>query len=80
MIRITKESTHSTDEVMGSAADFFGPKGLGLEEKAHGACCVDFEGGGGYVSVTVVEGENKRDVEVESKEWDYQVKRFLETI
>ena len=80
MIRITKETTHSADEVMRRASDFFGPKGLGLEEKARNECCTSFEGGGGYVLVTVVDGEGKRDVDIESKEWEYQVKRFLETI
>lgn len=80
MIRITKETTYSADEVMRRASDFFGPKGLSLEEKARNACCISFEGSGGYVSVTVVEGEGKRDVDIEAREWDYQVKRFLETI
>ena len=80
MIHITKETTHSTDEVMRRASDFFGPKGLGLEEKTRDACCTSFEGGGGYVLVTVAEAEGKRDVDIEAREWDYQAERFLETI
>ena len=80
MIRITKETTYSTDEVMRRASDFFGPKGLGLEEKARNACCRCFEGGGGYVLITVIAGEGKRNVDIEAREWDYQVKKFLETI
>ena len=80
MIHITKETTHSADEVVRRASDFFGSQGLGLEEKEHNVCCITFEGGGGYVSVTVVEAEGKRDVDIESREWDYQVKEFLGTI
>jgi hypothetical protein len=80
MIHITKETSHSADEVISRASDFFGPKGLGLEEKDRNECCINLEGGGGYVSVTVVEEEGRRDVDIEAREWDYQVKRFLETI
>jgi hypothetical protein len=80
MIRITKETTHSADEVLRSASDFFGTQGLGLEEKERNSCCVSFEGGGGYVSVSLVEAGGKRDVDVESREWEYQVKKFMETI
>jgi len=80
MIHITKETTHSADEVVRRASDFFGSQGLGLEEKEHNSCCITFEGGGGYVSVTVVEAEGKRDVDIECREWDYQAKEFLETV
>lgn len=80
MIHITKETTHSANEVVKLASDFFGTEGLDLEEKERNSCCITFEGGGGYVSVTVVEAGSKRDVDVESREWEYQVKKFLETI
>ncbi|UCG66384.1 MAG: hypothetical protein JSW12_04985 [Deltaproteobacteria bacterium] len=80
MIHITKETTHSGNEVVKLDSDFFGTEGLGLEEKDRNSCCITFEGGGGYVSVTVVEAGDKRDVDVESREWEYEVKKFLETI
>lgn len=80
MIHITKETTRSADDILGRASDFFGSQGLGLEEKERNSCCIAFEGGGGYVSITVVEAAGKRDVDVESREWDYQVKEFLGTI
>jgi hypothetical protein len=80
MLHITKETAHSADDVVTRASDFFGNKGLGLKEKERNSCCITFEGGGGYVSITVVEAGGKRDVDVESREWDYQVKKFLETI
>ena len=80
MISISKKTSHPTDEVMRRASDFFGSKGLGLEGTDRNACCIIFEGGGGYVSVTVVEGEDKRDVDIEAVEWEYQAKKFLEKI
>lgn len=80
MLHIAKDTAHSADEVVKRASDFFGNKGLGLEEKEHDSCCITFEGGGGYVTVTVVEAGSTRGVDVESREWEYQVKRFLETI
>jgi hypothetical protein len=80
MIHITKETALSADDVLRRASDFFGSQGLGLVEKERNSCCIAFEGGGGYVSVTVMEAGGKRDVDVESREWEYQVKEFLETI
>ena len=80
MIHITKETTLPVDDVLERASNFFGSQGLGLEEKDRNSCCIAFDGGGGYVSITVAEAGDKRDVDVESREWDYQVKEFLGTI
>jgi hypothetical protein len=80
MIRITRETTLSADDVLRRASDFFGTQGLGLEERERNSCCIAFEGGGGYVSINLVEAGGKRDVDVESREWEYQVKEFLGTI
>ena len=77
MIRITKETKLTAAEILERASSFFGKDGLGLEETDRNPCCVFFEGGGGHVSVTVVEEENKRSVEVETREWEYQVKQFM---
>jgi hypothetical protein len=43
-------------------------------------CCICFEGGGGYVAVSVVEESKMRTVDVETREFEYQVTRFLETL
>jgi hypothetical protein len=67
----------ASPEILDSAAAFFGEQGLGLEETERNPCCVSFEGGGGYVSVTIADGEKKRSVDVETREWEYQVKKFL---
>lgn len=80
MLHITKATALSPDEIIKRASDFFGNKGLGLEEKERNSCCITFEGGGGYVSIAVVEEGKPRAVDIESREWEYQVKRFLETL
>jgi hypothetical protein len=43
-------------------------------------CCISFEGAGRYVAVSVVDEEKYRITDVETREFEYQVKRFLETI
>ena len=80
MIRISKETKLKSAEVIDRASGFFGKGGLGLDEKERNPCCVTFEGGGGYVSVNIEDGEKMRTVDVETREWDYQVKQFLEKL
>ena len=43
-------------------------------------CCVYFEGGGGFVRVTASKREKRTGVELETREWDYQVKQFMQEI
>ena len=69
------------EKAIEKAEAFFGAGGLGLEATEEGApCCVLFSGGGGYVRVTAhVEGE-ATFVDLETREWDYQVKQFIRKI
>ena len=80
MIKIAKQTRSTPDEVIDRASKFFGKGGAGLEEKERNACCISFEGGGGYVSIAIYDEEKHRMVEVESREFEYQAKRFLETL
>ena len=80
MIRISKKSRMNPSEIIAKASRYFGKGGEGLEETERGPCCVSFSGAGGYVTVTVVEENNQREVDVESREFEYQAKRFLESI
>jgi len=41
-----------------------------------GSCCATFEGGGGHVAISV-NTRDKTEVELETREWDYDVKRFM---
>jgi hypothetical protein len=80
MIRIGKESKLVSSTVIEKAVAFFGPGGLGLDVKERAECCARFEGGGGYVFVQAAERDKGSDVDVESREWDYQAKEFLQKI
>jgi len=80
MIRIGKQTRLKPPDVILRAADFFGKGGEGLEEKSRNPCCISFEGAGGYVAVSVVDEDKHRTIDIESREFEYQVKRFLETV
>lgn len=80
VIKIAKQTRSTPEEVIDRASKFFGKGGAGLEEKDRNPCCVSFEGGGGYVSISIYDEEKHRMVEVESREYEYQAKRFLETL
>jgi len=75
-VRYGTETKLSTSAVLDRVSEYFGEGGLGLAETSRDACCISLEGGGGDVTVTVTEGD-KTSVDVETREWDYQVKKFL---
>ncbi len=79
MIKIGKESKLVPSKVIEKAVLFFGPGGLGLEVKDRAECCARFEGGDGFVFVQAGAGKKGKgsDVDVESREWEYDAKRFL---
>ncbi len=67
------------EEVIRRAVSFFGEGGLGLTVTDQGSCCATFEGGGGHVSITANAGD-KMEVELVTREYDYDVKRFIREI
>ena len=69
----------SPEEIIRRAVVFFGKDGSGLEVIDQGRCCARFEGGGGHISVTVNEGD-ETEVELVTREWDYDVKQFMRQI
>lgn len=80
MLRISKQSRLNTEEILARASGYFGKGGEGLDETERGACCISFSGAGGYVTVTVCEQDNKREVVVETREFEYQAKQFLDLV
>jgi hypothetical protein len=80
MISLTKKSKLSTAEVINRAVKFFGPGGFGLDVTDQGTCCVEFEGAGGRVKVSVAEAEKGTQVDIEAREWEKQSKDFLASI
>jgi hypothetical protein len=72
----------SVEDVLEKALTYFGEEGVGLELEQQTACCVYFSGAGGDVSVTVdadTEGDQNA-VHLETREWDYQVRQFMEKV
>ena len=67
-------------KVIADAAAFFGPKGAGMTQKEKGDDFISFEGGGGYVSVSLCEKDKKLEVNLETREWEAWVERFLENL
>ena len=80
MARYSAETKLSPEDAIEKAMSYFGEGGLGLEADEQGPCCVYFEGGGGHVRITVSAGKTRTAVEVETREWDHHIKRFLRKI
>jgi hypothetical protein len=79
MLKIAKESKLKPEEVIKKAKEYFG-KGYGLEVKEEEDCYLYLEGGGGSVSINTATGKKGSSVDIESREWDYQTKEFLNRI
>lgn len=66
-------------ELFERASAHFGPGGEGLEVTGRDERSIVFEGGGGYVAITVQPGE-KTTVELETREWDRAVRQFMQQV
>jgi hypothetical protein len=80
MIRVSKKTRLRPNEVVERASLFFGKGGEELKETERGDCCISFEGTGGYVTVSIVDEEKHRVVDVEAREFEFQAKRFVEML
>ena len=80
MLKIVTKTKLSPEEAIKRAVEFFGPGGYGLEVKNQTPDCAYFEGSDGGVNVTACIEEKGTSVELESREWDYQVKEFVRKI
>jgi hypothetical protein len=80
MIRLGTKTRKDPVKILDQALEFFGPQGLGLEVNRRTVDSVYFAGSGGFVQVTVNEEDGSTDVDIQSQEWDYDAKRFLEKI
>lgn len=80
MLKISKETKLQPEQVLDKATAYFGPEGENLQTKERDACCVTFAGGGGYITVSVSDEEGSRSVDVETREFEYQARQFLQKI
>jgi hypothetical protein len=77
MLHISKTSKLNPGEILTKASSYFGKGGEGLDETERGSCCISFAGAGGFVTVTVCEKADEREVDVETQEFEYQARQFL---
>jgi len=80
MLNIEAKSKLSPEEAIKRAVKFFGPEGYGLTVKDEAPFSAEFEGGGGGVAIGVSAEAKGSRIEIESREWDYQVKEFLKHV
>jgi len=76
MINLEVKTKLSQDEVVKRLKKFFGKGGLGLDITEESSQCLNFEGGGGYVTATLCLEEGKTRIGLVAQEWDHQVKEF----
>jgi hypothetical protein len=75
-MRYEVTTTLTPQEALERASTHFGPGGEGLDISSRDECCITFQGGGGYVTVTAQAGE-KTTLELETREWDRAVQQFM---
>ena len=80
MIRMAKQTRLKPEEIIARAVEFFGEKGEQLKERERNQCCVYFEGGTGYVAISIAEERKKRTLDIETREFEYQAKHFLKML
>jgi len=80
VLKLSKESKLTPKKVIERAAAFFGPNGYGLILKEEDNCNAYFEGGGGSVRVSAATSKKGSSVDIESVEWDFQAKQFLDKL
>jgi hypothetical protein len=79
MLRLTVTSKHPPAEIMRRARAFFGAGGVGLEP-SDGATGISFTGAGGFVTVVLADEDGKTLVDLSTREFDHQVRRFARAI
>jgi len=80
MPRYGVKTSLSPEDVIEAAERYFGADGLEMDREETGACCAYFQGGGGFVRVTAGEEGGQTTVDLETREWDYHVRQFMEEI
>jgi hypothetical protein len=80
MLRIATKTKLTPEQTIQKAIDFFGSKGYGLKIVEQTETTIKFEGGGGLVDVSADKVNSKTDVDLFSREWEYQTKEFIRLI
>ena len=78
MIVVSFETKKNQEEILDRAVKYFRDE-VGLKITERDSCCVHFvdENKIGYVNVTLTEKGDKFEVDVESREYEFQAKEFM---
>jgi hypothetical protein len=76
MLTMEARTRLSQEEVVKQALKFFRSHRMNVTNQSPG--CVSFEGSGGGVSISTKIADGITVVEAVSREWDFQVKDFIE--
>ncbi|HYB21213.1 MAG TPA: hypothetical protein VEH09_09795 [Thermodesulfobacteriota bacterium] len=77
MINLEGRTKESPEEVIHRLKKYFGKGGQGLELTEENPSCLNFTGGGGYVTATVCAEKGRTRITLVAKEWEHQAKEFL---
>jgi len=73
-------SNGSPQKVIGQLKAYFGDEGLGLQLVLDTDCRIIFRDSMGYVMTTLNTADNQTSVIIETREWEYFVRRFLDRL
>ncbi len=76
-MRYQVQTALTPEEVFAQAMTYFGPKGTGLTLISQTSLGLVFQGGGGYVALSVRPGAEATLVELETRAWDSPVQQFI---
>jgi len=77
MLNVSGKTNLSPEKIEQKIMTFFGAKGLNLDLVKKEPDHMAFEGGGGYVDITICEEDKQNRVDIVTQEWEYHVKNFL---
>ena len=76
MLNLEVKTKKDPTKVVEKIKEYFGEGSLGLELKSDTPQCLNFEGGGGYVTATLCPEKGVTRIGLETREWEYHVKKF----
>lgn len=80
MLSLTVRTKFSAQQVIRRALVWFGPKGLGLVPVEQQEGCIFFEGGGGFVRITVCAEKQGSRAQLFSREWEEPLRSFAASL
>jgi hypothetical protein len=80
MLKLNVRTKRSPADVVKKAVEFFGPGGYGLKVTQQSDTRISFEGGGGDITVIACVDNEAASVDIETGEWEHQVREFARKI